>query len=492
MPPADSARAQAVDALETRAVVASYGGIRGALRHAARARGLRFSLQELSGSLGDLGTFLPLVLGLCATCDFDLGAVLIAAGLLNVVTGLIFRQPLPVQPMKAIAAVAIAGGLSRAEVTAGGLIVAVIVLTLAISGGVSWAARHIPKTVVRGIQLSIGVKLVQTALGWLTGVKISGAGLIYGRGLPWLGGDSLLTAALCAAALLGAAVLSGRGGAPAAGPSAARAASAAGSRAAYWFRRLSLPLSGAPLLLIFFLAGALIVLTGPAAGRGIHLVGPRLAWLLPTDGHVWWTALWSLAAAQVPLTLLNSVLAVCALSADCFPGHGVPPRRMALSVALMNLVTIPLGGIPVCHGAGGLAAQYRFGARSGGSVIMLGGLKVAAGLLFGASLAGFLTSYPRSILALMLIFAAASLAAPARDCRRPAQLAVMLATALAILLTNAIIGVGFGLCLAGALHIAGVSSAAAAGAQNGPVVGTCGGEHVHRTGPARGSEYRSR
>ncbi len=118
---------------------------------------------------------------------------------------------------------------------------------------------------------------------------------------------------------------------------------------------------------------------------------------------------------QLPLTLLNSVVAVCALSSDYFKGRGIPPRKMAISVGLMNLICVPFGAIPMCHGSGGLAAQYRFGARTGGSVIMLGVLKVAAGLFLGRMLLVLLQSYPSAILGPMLILAGLELSRAARD-----------------------------------------------------------------------------
>ena len=100
----------------------------------------------------------------------------------------------------------------------------------------------------------------------------------------------------------------------------------------------------------------------------------------------------------MPLTILNSVVALCALSSEYFPGKGVGPRKVAVSVGLMNLLCVPLGGIPMCHGAGGLAAQYRFGARTGGSVLILGFLKIMIGVCFGGALLGLLQSYPVAVL----------------------------------------------------------------------------------------------
>jgi MFS superfamily sulfate permease-like transporter len=83
---------------------------------------------------------------------------------------------------------------------------------------------------------------------------------------------------------------------------------------------------------------------------------------------------------------------------------------MAVSVGLMNLLSCPFGGMPVCRGSGGLAAQYRFGARSGLSTVMLGSAKLLAGLLFGSAAAAWMLAFPSSVLAVVLLTAGAALA----------------------------------------------------------------------------------
>ena len=154
------------------------------------------------------------------------------------------------------------------------------------------------------------------------------------------------------------------------------------------------------------------------------------------------------ALPQIPLTLLNSVIALCALSSQYFPGRGVQPRKVAISVGLMNLFCVPLGGIPMCHGSGGLAAQYHFGARTGSSVIILGTLKIIVGFLFGGALLGLLQSYPMAILGAMLIFAGIELAKSSKkDIDDTQGLTVVLITAIFILGINTFVGflAGFGI-----------------------------------------------
>ncbi len=124
-----------------------------------RLRAMRFDPPELSGGLGDLGTFVPLMVSLIIVCGMEGGSVLFFAGLANVLVGLAFNQPIPVQPMKAIAAVAIAEGLAPGEIAAAGFLSGAILLALVLTGLVTAAERWIPRPVVLGIQLGVGLKL---------------------------------------------------------------------------------------------------------------------------------------------------------------------------------------------------------------------------------------------------------------------------------------------------------------------------------------------
>ncbi|RFU36087.1 hypothetical protein B7463_g180, partial [Scytalidium lignicola] len=114
---------------------------------------------------------------------------------------------------------------------------------------------------------------------------------------------------------------------------------------------------------------------------------------------------------QIPLTTLNSIIAVSYLSADLLPHLPAPSvTEIGVSVALMNLVGGWFGVMPLCHGSGGLAAQYRFGARSGASIILLGFFKLALGLFFGETLVDLLRVYPRSLLGVMVLASGLELA----------------------------------------------------------------------------------
>ncbi|GAB4369636.1 MAG: putative sulfate/molybdate transporter [Acidobacteriota bacterium] len=352
---------------------------------------LRDGLRELSGGLGDLGTFLPLVVAASLATGLDLAWVLVLAGAMNVATGLAFRQPIPVQPMKAIAAAAIVGELTRGELAAAGIIAGVVVFAVGAGGLADRFAAAIPKPVVRAIQLGVGAKLALRGIEWVAG-------------LPAGGLDGWVVAVAVFAGLVLAARLR-------------------------W-----------PGALIAFAFGLLVLgATHPdvLAALGPSLAAPRFVLPGPSE---FVGGLFRGALPQLPLTLLNSVIAVCALSGDLFPGRGVPPGRVATSVGLMNLVAVPLGGLPMCHGSGGLAAQYHFGARSGLSVVFLGMLKIAGGLLLGGGSAVLLGAYPAAVLGPMLVLAGWELARVARDARAPVAAATVISGAAAIVLVNTLAG----------------------------------------------------
>ena len=362
-----------------------------------RLRAMRFDLPELSGGLGDLGIFVPLTASLIIVCGMEGGSVLFFAGLLNVLAGVAFNQPIPVQPMKAIAAVAIAEGLAPGEIAASGFLSGAILLALVFTGLVTTAERWIPRPVVRGIQLGVGLKLAAK------GVTMALAG-------GWWDLDGRILA--LAAALL--VLLTARA------------------------KRF-------PSALIILVAGiALIPLEGLDTLAGVSLGWSGPSWIWPSLEQ-WELGLTRGALPQLPLTLLNSVIAVCALSGDLFPGRAIGTRPMAISVALMNLCTCLFGAVPSCHGSGGLAGQHRFGARTGGSMVVLGFSKMGLGILFGSAVGVVLAAFPSSLLGVLLAFAGLELGVAAREESGRNAFFVVVATAVGILAVNAAVGFLLGL-----------------------------------------------
>lgn len=371
----------------------------GAVRENLRAA--RFDRHEVAGSLGDLGTFLPLLVGMAAANGLDFASGLFFAGLFNLVTGLCFAIPMAVQPMKAVAAVAITQGLTAGQIAAAGATVSLTVLLLGLTGLVDRVQRAVPKPVVRGLQAALALALLA-----------KGAAMILSTG-SWTAPDGHLTG-LLAAAVTGALLFS----------------------------------RSVPAALVLFAAGiGIAVWKDPAVASslGVGFTLPR--WAPPAPGD-FRSAFLPAALPQIPLTVLNSVVAVCALSGDLFPDRRAEPRRVAVSVGAMNLVGAWFGGMPLCHGAGGLAGQYRFGARTNGSILLLGAAKVALAVLFGASLMALCRAFPASILGVMLAVSGVELGRSVLDQRTVPDLAVAAATAAACLLSgNAALGFGAGLLL---------------------------------------------
>ncbi|KAI5210827.1 hypothetical protein E4T38_01925 [Aureobasidium subglaciale] len=328
-------------------------------------------LNELSGALGDLGTLLPLLIALTLTDSISLSATLVFSGIANIATGAAFGIPLPVQPMKAIAAIAISQSYTKTENISAGLFVGGVVTLLSLSGLLKWFGRVVPIPVVRGIQMGAGLALVISA----------GGGLL--KPLGWISpswSDNWLWA-----------------------------------MAAFVFLLLSSLVSRVPYALLVFLLG--LTLGGiqlasshsPQERSGFHTWHPRTYIPSPSD---FYKGAFEAGLPQLPLTTLNSILAVTSLSASLFPSYPPTPSNteIGLSVGIANLVGCWFGAMPVCHGSGGLAGQYRFGARSGASIIILGLVKLILGLTAGESIIPLLQRFPKSLLGVMVLAAGVELA----------------------------------------------------------------------------------
>lgn len=332
---------------------------------------------ELSGSLGDLGTLLPLLIALTLTNSIALSSTLVFTGLANILTGICFSIPLPVQPMKAIAAVAIARRFSIEQTASAGLFVSGVIGVASITGLLNWIGRVIPIPVVKGIQVGAGLSLILSA----------GSSLL--QPLRWItpGQDNLLCAGAATLFLLVTTV----------------AAAQKSNRTA--------PI---PYALIVCVIG--LIISAATWGSSGHSTPSFLAmWrpsLLHPSGSDFKVGSLDAGLGQLPLTTLNSIIAVTHLAADLLPAQPTPtPTALGLSILLMNGIGCAFGAMPACHGSGGLAGQYRFGARSGASVIILGLVKLVLGLIVDESwLLELLRRFPKSLLGVMVIAAGLELA----------------------------------------------------------------------------------
>jgi MFS superfamily sulfate permease-like transporter len=166
------------------------------------------------------------------------------------------------------------------------------------------------------------------------------------------------------------------------------------------------------ILLLFGAAAALVA--DPGLASELAAIKPGLR--LPTFAL---TALtWSdllvgvvfLALPQLPLTFGNAIVALKEENNRLFPDRPVTERGVAASTGLMNLFGAAVGGVPMCHGAGGMAGHVRFGARTGGSVVILGALLCIAGLFFSDSVITLLRIFPTPVLGVVLFLTGAQLA----------------------------------------------------------------------------------
>lgn len=163
-----------------------------------------------------------------------------------------------------------------------------------------------------------------------------------------------------------------------------------------------------PYALVVFVIGLILSLLAHPTLPSFDIYQPHVS--VPNKKHFVRGALGA-GLGQIPLTTLNSIIAIPSLCITLLP-QCVPPNvtQIGISVALMNLVGGWFGAMPVCHGSGGLAGQHRFGARSGASIIILGLFKLTLGVIFGESLLGLLKAFPKSLLGIMVIAAGLELA----------------------------------------------------------------------------------
>jgi SulP family sulfate permease len=331
---------------------------------AAAWRRLGIDRRELAGGLGDAGLFLPIAVALITVNGLNATAVFAVGGLAYLGTALYYRVPVPVQPLKAFAAAAIALDLHADVIAAGALLMSVAMAMLAATGLASWAARRFPLVLVRGIQASVALLLAKAA------VELAQRG--NWKGLPPVSRELGLAIAVVACAAL------------------------------FLVRGRRLP-------------GTLLVLAGGAlagilvAGGVPHPgLGPDSAGLAVPGPHAFAKALTTLVLAQLPLTFGNSVVATVDAERSYFGERAVRvrPNRLAGSIAAVNLLAGLAHGLPLCHGAGGVTAHFKLGARRAAATASAGALYLALGLAFGSSLPALLHLLMPGALAGMLLFVA--------------------------------------------------------------------------------------
>ncbi len=384
---------------------------------------MRFNRMEWAGSVGDLGTLLPLAFALIMINGLAPGGLFLSIGLLYIFGGLYYRVPIAVQPMKVVAAYAVALSLSAEVITASGMLMAAFLLLLGSTGLTDFVARIVPRAVVRGVQMTTGVLLLTKGVQMVIGN--GDFQKLQGSVEPFLSSQSI-------------------------GPVP-----------------MSLLIGVAFALVTFLLlnnkrypAGLVVVVLGGVVGAllgaGNELKQVTLGFHLPEIlpfGIPTWTdfsyALLVLVLPQVPMTMGNAVIANRDLSFEYFGDESrrVTDRALCMSMGLGNIASFLTGGMPLCHGAGGLAAHYRFGARTSGSNMIIGGAFILLAVLLGAGSVNVLHLLPMGVLGVLLFFSGSQLALTIMDVDNRTDLfiiVVMLGIALA---SNLAWAFGVGICL---------------------------------------------
>ncbi len=364
--------------------------------------GYKFDRLELSGSLGDLGTLLPIAVGIILINGLNPLGLFFSIGLFYILSGAYFRVTVPVQPMKVIGAYAIAMALSPQEILASTALMAVILLVIGVTGIINIIGKYTPQPAIRGVQLATGSLLMSEGVSLILGdAKIQ---QIREAAEPYLVVSTLgpvpigLIIGLCGSVL-----------------------------ALFLMDNKKLP-AGLLIIILGLLIGSFL---GTHEGLGQLSPNIHLPKFMPFDfpGQVDFTfALFALVLPQLPMTVGNAVFAYTDLSREYF---GVQSKRTThkaacISMALANGLSFLLGGMPLCHGAGGLAAHYRFGARTAMSNIIIGSLFLVLAILLGNNILYVLFLIPMAILGVLLLFAGLQLALTILDIKQKRDMFVCL------------------------------------------------------------------
>lgn len=360
-----------------------------------------FNRLELAGSLGDLGTLLPLAIGMIVINGLDPTGLFFVVGVFYILSGVYYGVTVPVQPMKVIGAYSIAMALSPSVITASGLLMGIFMLIIGITGAVHVIGKYTPKPVVRGVQLGVGTLLMVHGVKFMLG--ISNYQAVRNVAEPYLTIQSIGPIHIgIVLGVIGAIITF-----------------------------LLLENKRVPAALVVVTGGILVgVFLGTHEGLNNIKIGFHLPHILPfgmPTAKDLTAALIILTIPQIPMTIGNAVIANADLTREYFGERSKMASHRALSnsMGLALLASFLFGGMPVCHGAGGLAAHYRFGARSAGSNVMIGVIFLILAVLFGEYALSIVYLLPLSVLGILLIFAGSQLALMIRDMKERADLFVV-------------------------------------------------------------------
>jgi SulP family sulfate permease len=383
-----------------------------------------FNRMEFAGSLGDLGTVLPLAIGMIMVNGLDPSGLFFSVGLFYIFTGIYFVVTTPVQPMKVIGAYAIATAMSPQQIMASGILMGVCMMIIGATGAITLIGKYTPKAAVRGVQLSTGTLLMAEGVKFMIGKAKLQA--LHQMAEPYLAIQQVGVIPVgLIIGILGAAMT-----------------------------LLLLENKRAPAGLMIVGLGIFIgMVMGTREGLGDIRPGLYLPRILPLGfpgGADFTFALLALVVPQMPMTLGNAVIADMDLSITYFgtAARRVTGRALCVSMALGNFLSALLGGMPICHGAGGLAAHYRFGARSAGSNLIIGAIFILLTLLLGNHILAVFNLVPMAILGVLLVFAGSQLALTVLDIEERKEMFVVVSILGITLASNLAAGFIVGIALA--------------------------------------------
>jgi predicted benzoate:H+ symporter BenE len=324
-----------------------------------------YNKMEWAGAFGDVGTLIPFVVAYITIVKVPPLGLLFMFGITLMASGFYYRTPLPIQPMKAIGAAAIAGGISPAALYASGLTTGLFWLIAGITGAIRPIAKLATKPVVRGIMLGLGLTFMVDGVNRM-------------KTAPVLAGFALVVTYLL----------------------------------------LTNPKIPAMFVLLIIGVVSAVIMNPEFISE---LAKIRIGFKLPVFSlpMITWNELVTgtllFTIPQIPLTLGNAVIAIVAENNELYPDRKVTEKKIAVSQGIMNLVSPLFGGIPMCHGAGGMAGHVRFGAKTGGALVILGSLLIFIALFFSDSVAIIFKIFPSAILGVILFFAGSELAIVVKD-----------------------------------------------------------------------------
>lgn len=387
-----------------------------------------FNRREFAGSLGDLGTILPLALGMILVNGLSATGLFFSVGVFYIFTGAYFGITVPVQPMKVIGAYSIATMMTADQVLASSLLMAVILFVIGMTGTINLIGKYAPRSVIRGVQLSTGMLLMAQGVKMMVGT--SNLQLLHKLSEPYLGIESIGPVPI--GVMIGV----------------------AGMIITFLLLENKKMPAGLVIVGTGFLIGLLFGNNGELMKIDFGFYLP--AWLpfgIPVKADFVF-AFFALVLPQLPMTMGNAVIANKDLANTYFGEKSgkMTYKSLCLSMAAGNIFSFFAGGMPMCHGAGGLSAHYRFGARTAGSNLMIGLLIVVLVIFLGDGILSILTLIPLSILGVLLVFAGSQLAMTILDVREQKHMFVVVSILAVTLAVNLTAGFAVGLVLANMLN----------------------------------------